>query len=136
MSQCSSNYMAYVTRKNAQVFASVALTPAKLSCLSYHSRVAQESSHAKFGFLQKIKDQASFSFVSRGSTPRPTPETSVSFVTVPDFLPQFLPSSCSGLLGVVPHCLPLPATTQKQCLTSYHLESFKIPLYSIPLWFC
>ena len=104
MNQRLSNYMAYVTWGNAPGFC-LSSTEAGKVILPFlrHSQVPQKSSHAKFGFLQKIKDFAGFSFVSHGSSPRLTLETSVSFVKVPDFLPELSPFSCPGLPGVLPH---------------------------------
>ena len=51
-----------------------------------------KSLHAKFGFIWKIWTYITFSFVSHGSSPRPTLEASVSLAKVPDFLAELLPT--------------------------------------------
>ena len=51
-----------------------------------------KSLHAKFGFIWKIWAYITFSFVSHGSSPRPTLEASVSLAKVPDFLAELLPT--------------------------------------------
>lgn len=51
-----------------------------------------KSLHAKFDFIWKIWAYITFSFVSHGSSPRPTLEASVSLAKVPDFLAELLPT--------------------------------------------
>lgn len=93
-----------------------------------HSKVPQKSSHAKLGFLQKIKDYASFSRVSQRSSPRPVWKQMYlllksRFSSRGSFHPQ-------AALGYLVFSLPAapPPTTQTPCLTSYHLQPFRISL--------
>ena len=51
-----------------------------------------KSLHAEFGFIWKIWAYITFSFVSHGSSPRPTLGASVSLAKVPEILAELLPT--------------------------------------------
>ena len=72
----------------------------------------QKNLYANFGFIWKIRAYITFSFVSHGSSPRPTLESSISLAKVPDFLAELLPPGAfhpQALLllpGILPIALP------------------------------
>ena len=85
-----------------------------------------KSLHAEFGFIWKIWAYITFSFVSHGSSPRPTLGASVSLAKVPEILAELLPTGAFYpqavllLPGAFPHA---DTHTHTPTTSLFHINS-------------